>query len=75
MSHKYPIGENFSPIVYSTNLTHPTSPTIVLAPNVILTHTDHQSEQIIAPTHLLWRRTHRVLKTHVIPFPNAHNSH
>ena len=57
---KTQIGENFSPIVYSTNLTLHTSSTIVLALNALLTCTGHQSEQLIAPSHLLWRRTQSV---------------
>ena len=73
--HKIQIGENFSPIVYSTNLTLCTSLTIVLALNFLLTYTGHQSEQIIAPIHLLGRKMHRVLKTCIMSFLNAHNSH
>ena len=35
---------------------------IVSTMNTILTSTGLQSEQIIAPIYLLWRRTYRVLK-------------
>ena len=59
------IGEKFSPIVYSTNLSLYTFLTIVLTLIAFLTCTCHQSDQIIAPIHLLCRRTHRVLKTHI----------
>ena len=77
-SKQIQIGKNFPPIVYSTkaqNLTLLTFLTIVLTLNPLLTCTGQQSEQVIAPIQLLWRRMHRVLKIHVTFFLHAHNEH
>ena len=57
------------------NLALLTSLTIVLALKVFLTCTGQKSAQIIAPSHLLWRRSTEVLNTGVTFSLDAHNSH
>ena len=57
------IGGKFLLLSRAQILAHLTFLTIVLALNTFLKHTGWQSEQIIAPRLLLWRRSTEVLNT------------